>query len=332
MRLKTPSFWYERTPGLRGTFLAPAAALYNAGRLVHQAFIKTELPPLPVICVGNLTAGGGGKTPTAASIMNLVENHKTAFNPAFLSRGYGGRLRGPLRVDPVFHTAADVGDEPLVLARHAPVFVSADRRAGALLAKKSGHDLLIMDDGLQNPSLKKTLSVVVIDGGSGFGNRLSLPAGPLREPLARGLARADAFIMIGEDDYGLQKDIPPGKLLFTARLRPAGTLDANASYIAFCGLARPDKFRRTLEKMNVRICEWHEYPDHYPYTGDDLAFLDRRAMTAGAHLVTTEKDSVRIPQGIALQSPLDILPVTLVFDDPEAVVSFMASKLKDSAR
>ncbi len=330
MRLKTLGFWYKNSIAVRviAATLWPFSLIYRAGNFLRQKSAVPFHAEIPVICVGNLTAGGSGKTPTAIALMNLVNENGIAANPCFLSRGYGGTMTGPIFVHPVKHAYQDVGDEPLLLARHAPVIVSRDRKAGVLLAQDNGHDLVIMDDGLQNPSLAKTLSFVVIDGHSGFGNGHVLPAGPLREPLKAGFGKADAFIIIGHDAQDITARLPAGKPVFHARLLPGNLQDESASFITFCGLGQPDKFRRTLKEKKITVTGWHEFPDHYPFTPDDLGRLDREALRKEARLLTTEKDAVRIPADYQFQSPLDILPVAIAWQDEKALLTLLKSKAK----
>lgn len=330
MRLKTPAFWYKNSliAGMTGALLWPFSLIYRAGSFLRQNSVAPFHAGIPVVCVGNLTAGGSGKTPAAIALMNLLNENGIAANPCFLSRGYGGTVTRPLFAHPVKHSYRDVGDEPLLLARHAPVIVSRDRKAGAMFAQERGHDLVIMDDGLQNPSLAKTLSFVVIDGHSGFGNGHVLPAGPLREPLKAGFGKADAFIIIGGDAQDIAAHLPTGKPVFHARLTPGNLQDEKESFVAFCGLGQPDKFRRTLREKNLTVTGWHEFPDHYPFTPDDLARLDRDALRKNARLLTTEKDAARIPPDYQFQSPLDILPVALAWQDESALLAFLKNKAK----
>ncbi|HEY8189630.1 MAG TPA: tetraacyldisaccharide 4'-kinase [Micavibrio sp.] len=330
MRLKTPRFWYSRSISacLMAVLLWPFSILYRAVPYLRQKNAVPFHAGIPVICVGNLTAGGNGKTPAAIALMKLVNENGIAKNPCFLSRGYGGTATGPIFAHPVKHTYKDVGDEPLLLARHAPVIVSRDRKAGALFAQEHGHDLVIMDDGLQNPRLAKTLSFVVLDSHSGFGNGHILPAGPLREPLAAGFEKSDAFIIIGSDARDIAAQLPVGKPVFHARLAPGTLQDESASFVAFCGLGQPDKFRRTLREKKLTVTGWHEFPDHYPFTPDDLGRLDREALRKEARLLTTEKDAARIPPDYQFQSPLDILPVTIAWQDETTLLTFLKSKAK----
>lgn len=328
MRLKTPSFWYA-PPRPEAFILMPFSLLYQASHRLRQYAISPFRAAMPVLCVGNLVTGGSGKTPASIALMALVKAEHLATAPGFLTRGYGGKEYGPALVDPTAQTACETGDEPLLLARHAPVIVSKNRKNGALFARKYGLDLLIMDDGLQNPTLHKDIRLIVIDGDSGFGNGLTLPAGPLREPLRTGLAKADAFILIGEDRRNVKALLPKNIPLFEASLEIAAQdiLKRQTPYVAFCGLGRPEKFRKTLERANINIVSWHAFPDHYVFTARDLASLADEAKKCGARLITTEKDAVRIPADIGQELPLDILPVRLVWQNEEALRIFLKQKL-----
>ncbi|MGZ9096948.1 MAG: tetraacyldisaccharide 4'-kinase [Micavibrio sp.] len=310
---KTPSFWYDTNAASSrhiATALSSLSAVYALGHLAHQKLTRAHKADIPVICIGNLTAGGSGKTPTALAVMDLVKNAALAKNPCFLSRGYGGILSGPVTVDKATHTARDVGDEPLLLAAKAPTIIAADRVAGARFAHAMGHDLIIMDDGLQNPALHKNLSLVVIDGATGFGNGLLLPAGPLRTPVWRGLKQADAVLLIGADHHNVLAQIPEGKPVLRATVEATLPAHPAGSYFAFCGIAHPDKFRRSLESSGLNIAGLDSYPDHHPYTAEDIDNLKKKAAAQNARLITTAKDAARLPS----DGTFDILPIALHWD------------------
>jgi tetraacyldisaccharide 4'-kinase len=284
------------------------------GRL-RRRMTSPQTVPAPVICVGNLVAGGAGKTPVALALGERLRVQGAAVH--FLSRGYGGRARGPLRVDPDRHTAAEVGDEPLLLARTAPTWVARDRVSGATAAVQAGAQLIVMDDGFQNPSLKKDLSLLVIDGGYGFGNGRVMPAGPLREPLADGLARADAVVLIGPDQCGVEAMLPPSLPLLRAVLAPVSAALAGRKVLAFAGIARPEKFFATLQSMGCHIAAQRAFPDHHPYREEEITALIEAAQHADAVPVTTEKDAARLPP--AFKSRIETLPVALRWRDEGAV-------------
>ena len=219
--MRTPDFWYARQPSLAAALMQPAAALFSAGGVLRQLLIKAEAAPVPVVCIGNLVAGGAGKTPVALALAGLAR--ATGWQPAFLSRGYGGSFRQmALKVEPDIHRSTDVGDEALLLAALAPCWVARDRRQGAKLAAAAGADLIIMDDGFQYPGLRKDLCLVVVDGAVGFGNGQIIPAGPLREPVARGLARASAVVMMGEDRCDVAQYFGPSLQVLDATLEVTG--------------------------------------------------------------------------------------------------------------
>jgi tetraacyldisaccharide 4'-kinase len=273
-------------------FLTPAAMAYAwAGkrRLRHATPVDVGIP---VVCVGNLTMGGAGKTPLTAAVRKYLVNK--GFRAASLSRGYGGAEDGPLKVDPAKHTAKDVGDEPLMLAGSGEAWISKDRLAGARAMVSDGVHAIVMDDGHQNPSLKKIISFVVIDASLPFGNRHVFPKGPLREPIAFGLSRADAVILMGEGDA------PPElksfhKPILRAKLVPVGKL-VPGRYIAFAGIGRPERFFDALQRMpGVELSEAVPYPDHHMFEQADLDYLMKLVTERGARLITTDKDHVRLP-------------------------------------
>ena len=293
--MRAPDFWTRA--GLPAALLSPAAALYALGRHLHGARARPVNAPVPVICVGNLTVGGSGKTPVALSIAAHLQARGSEVH--FLTRGHRGRLRGPVSVDPGRHSAREVGDEALLLARAARTWVARDRARGALEAAAAGADAIVMDDGFQNPSLVKDLSILVVDGGYGFGNGRLLPAGPLREDLARGLARAQAVVFI-EDPVArnvmpMPRDADPP--WFAARLVPGREAMrlAGRKVVAFAGIGRPQKFFDTLRAIGARVVMAKAYPDHHAYDTDEIMRLVEIASESGATPVTTEKDRVRLP-------------------------------------
>ncbi len=247
-------------------------------------------PNARVLCVGNLTAGGSGKTPIAIACARMLAAR--GLKPVFLSRGYGGKLSGPTLVQPDHHRAADVGDEPLLLTVHAPTIVSRDRAAGARLADSLNADVIVMDDGFQNFQIAKDVSLLVVDGSSGFGNGRMIPAGPLREPVEQGLARADAVVVAGDGSPSLPGFTGP---VIRAQLVPTAPESlAQHRVVAFAGIGRPEKFFGTLAAMNVKVVLTKSLSDHHRFTAREIASLKQLAETAGALLVTTEKDYVRL--------------------------------------
>ena len=318
--MRPPAFWSRPPdrPGWQARVLAPAAALYASSTAWRVARPGTA-PGVPVICVGNVNAGGTGKTPTViALIQKLAERGVPATH--VISRGYGGANRALLRVDPKRHAAAEVGDEPLLLAAFAPVWVGPDRAEAARAAVAAGACALILDDGFQDPALTKDLSLVVIDAEAGFGNGRVIPAGPLREPVARGLARADLLLSVGGDAaqrrlkaaWPLPPELPrvEGRLLPLATGMPWEGLRT----LAFAGIGRPEKFFATLADLGAEVLRAEPLDDHQPLEPALMLRLEQEARILGAQLVTTEKDAVRLPQ--SFRQKVLTVPVRLAFDDP----------------
>lgn len=322
--MREPAFWRQPS-GIAATLLAPAATCYAAvagWRMARPGWRA----PVPVLCVGNFTLGGAGKTPAAIAVATLML--AGGRRPFFLTRGYGGSLKGPIRVDA--QPSDDVGDEPLLLARIAPTIVARDRPAGAAAAAAAGADLVIMDDGLQNPSLAKDFSIAVVDGRGGIGNGLVFPAGPLRAPLEAQLDRTDAMLVVGAAaapgtackraiDAARRRGLP----VFHGDLRPdpiAAAALAGKPVLAFAAIADPGKFFATLEDCGAVIRVRKGFPDHHRYTADECAALIAAADRDRLDLVTTEKDLARMrgdPAAVALAARARALPVTLAFREGE---------------
>jgi tetraacyldisaccharide 4'-kinase len=338
MRLDAPFWWYRRK-GVLASALAPLGRLY--GRAAEARFARGQpyRSRLPVICIGNFTAGGGGKTPTAIAVAKLLAELGAA--PAFLTRGYGGTSEGPVQVK-YGHGADEVGDEPLLLAAAAPTFVSADRAAGADAIEATGASVIVMDDGFQNPSLAKDLSLIVVDGAAGVGNGLIMPAGPLRAPLEAQLARADALVVIGDGSKAaglIEAFTRAGKTVLKARTLPRqdrrwlGVLPV----IGFAGIARPEKFFATLRDNGARLIDARSYPDHYRYSERQARSLLKEAKDYNAMLVTTEKDYVRLPDEEdsargELKHRCRPFLIAVEFDDAGAVKQLLASCVTQPAR
>jgi tetraacyldisaccharide 4'-kinase len=317
--MKAPDFWRE--DGLLPTLLSPLSLGLRAGAAFRRLTARHYDAPVPVICVGNLIAGGAGKTPVAIALGARLATHGKTVH--FLSRGYGGRETGPLRVDPARHTARDVGDEPLLLAATAPSWIARDRGAGAKAAAEAGAQVIVMDDGFQNPGIGKDLSIVVVDGGYGFGNRRVMPAGPLREPLAAGLDRADAVVLMEPDTIGVAKTLPTRLPLLRATLAPGRTGGlSDRPVFAFAGIARPEKFFATLEDLGAIVAGRQAFADHHAYSDADIAALLAAAENCGAVPVTTEKDAIRLPASV--REKVEVLPVSLRWQDDKTVESLLA--------
>jgi tetraacyldisaccharide 4'-kinase len=312
--MKAPLFWSHRGP-LAWAFspLGLVTRAITARRVARQGVALS----IPVVCVGNAGVGGAGKTIVALDLLRRLAPGAYA-----LTRGYRGSLPGPLLVDLRQHTPAQVGDEALLLAEAAPTVVSRDRAAGARLALAEGAGVIIMDDGLQNPALQKTLSLLVIDGGYGFGNALLLPAGPLREPVADAAARCQAAILIGEDETGALALLPPDLPVLRADLLPdcAQPLGRRPVF-AFAGIGRPGKFFRSVLALGADITGTREFPDHHVYTAADATALLNAAADKGATLVTTAKDHVKLPP--SLRDATLVVTARLAWEDEEALEALL---------
>ncbi|MCJ2090247.1 tetraacyldisaccharide 4'-kinase [Methylobacterium sp. E-005] len=315
--MRPPRFWTSGPDHPLARVLAPAGAAYGAlvSRRMDRAGSRAGCP---VLCLGNFTLGGAGKTPAALAVAALLA--ELGQTPAFLSRGYGGREAGPVRVDPGRHAAAEVGDEPLLLARRAPTIVSRDRPAGASLCRRVGADVIVMDDGLQNPALAKDLSLAVVDAPVGLGNGLPFPAGPLRAPLARQWPHVGGLIVIGDGAPGdalVRAAGTRGLPVHRARLIRETDDWAGRRCLAFAGIGRPAKFFATLAEAGAVIVGRRAFPDHHAYREGELAALAESAHRLGAELVTTEKDAVRLPASVS--NRVRVLRVRLTFDGPEGL-------------
>ena len=305
--MRPPAFWND-AGAPAGRLLAPAGWLY--ARFARPRHDRARRAPVPVVCIGNAVLGGAGKTPVALAVAERLA--ASGHCPHFLSRGYGGRERGPVRVDPAMHGAVDVGDEPLLLSRAAPAWVSRHRPAGALAAAEAGASIVVMDDGFQNGSLAKDAAILVADGAVGYGNGRVFPAGPLREPAEAAHARADALVVVGS----LECALPNGLPRLEARLVPAPGSErlAGEAVFGFAGIGRPAKFAETLQELGARVAGFRAFPDHHLYRPDEVMALLEQAAALGARCVTTEKDAVRLPADI--RSAVETVAVVIEWRDP----------------
>ncbi|MFW2588835.1 tetraacyldisaccharide 4'-kinase [Sagittula sp. SSi028] len=317
--MHAPKFWATApdAPSWQSRLLAPLAALTARATAARVARAPDVRPDVPVICIGNINAGGTGKTPTAIAVVQLLQAR--GLTPHVVTRGYGGKLAGPVQVDPSTQTAEETGDEPLLLAAFGPTWVAKDRAAGARAAQQAGADVIVLDDGLQNPAIAKDLTIVTVDAHMGFGNGRCLPSGPLREPVAAGLARADLLVSIGpphaQDRFRATWQDALSVPQLKAALTPLQTgMDwQDMPVFAFAGIGHPEKFFASLRAEGADLRGTVALGDHQPYTTAILQRIVQDAAKHGAQLVTTEKDAVRLPAG--MRRAVLTLPVRLTFDD-----------------
>jgi tetraacyldisaccharide 4'-kinase len=320
--MRAPEFWDHKhgsmAAPLARSLLTPLSWLMVLAGRARQRRVTPVHAPVPVICLGNVTLGGTGKTPLALALVSCL--HEKTQNPFFLSRGYGGKLRGPVMVDPARHNACDVGDEALLLAKATPTIVAHDRVAGAQFAAAKGASLIIMDDGFQNPHLAKDVSLLVMDA-HGLGNGRVFPAGPLREHVRDALARADAIIFMGDGEMKTSTDLPVLRAtLINPETPPAGPL------LAFAGIGRPQKFFAALRAHGADLVQEIAFADHHAFSATQITRLQSWAAAENATLVTTDKDYVRLPE--PLRGNIFAWPVEARFSDEGALLALLKPALK----
>jgi tetraacyldisaccharide 4'-kinase len=330
--MREPAFWW-RNAGLAAGLLAPLAAAYGAIAARRMAAPGAHAG-LPVLCVGNFTLGGAGKTPAVMMLARMLQ--AAGERPCCLSRGYGGSNAGPKLVDALGDRAVQIGDEALLLARVAPTIVARDRVTGAQAARAAGASVMIMDDGLQNASLAKDFTLAVVDGRRGIGNARVFPAGPLRAPLDVQLARSDALLIVGDESGARDVVVAAGKLpIFHGRLVPdpsAVVALKSKNVLAFAGIGDPEKFFATLTAAGIAVAQRKAFGDHHRFTGEEAALLVMQAEHDGLTLLTTEKDHARIagePALVALAETARVLPVTLVVDEVDELRALVLAKIRN---
>lgn len=334
--MKEPRHWHDDPvrPGLKTRLLGALTPFWRLGAAIRAWQARGHIAPVPVVCVGNLTAGGAGKSPMVRALRTRLAAR--GVNAHVLSRGYGGRISGPHLVDPTEDSAADVGDEPLMLAAEGLVWVARDRAAGADAAAKAGADVIIMDDGFQNPHLVQDAAIVMVDAGQGLGNGRLIPAGPLREDPANGLARADALVLVGRPDARAQA-LERWPILATANPiaaeivpQPTGLPLNGAPVVAFAGIGRPEKFFQTLRDMGADLRAAHAFGDHESYPAQIIRRMVAEARLENAMIVTTEKDAVRLPE--SLRGEVLTLPIHLELEDWAGIDAILDRLLTATSR
>ena len=322
--LKTPQFWHKKT--FLSYLFFPASLLYLLGHALNYFSKAPKKINKPIICIGNVVTGGAGKTPVAIEIGKILNDLKIDF--AYLSRGYGGEIKGFTLVDKAKHNTKSVGDEPILLSEISQTFISQDRFIGASnIAKIAEKKLILLDDGLQNPSVIKDFSILVIDGNYGFGNGFIIPAGPLREPAEVAIKKADLVIIVGEDKFKIAKNFCKNKKVLHARIEPTNCKKFyKKSMIAFCGIGRPEKFFDSLERSKINVITKFSYPDHHQYQEGEIKKMLDLAHKNHTKLITTKKDWIRL--GKVYQDQIDYLDIKIEFENTQ----YLKEKLIELAK
>ena len=314
--MKTPNFWKQNN--WLSNILLPLSTIYATATKLRIKLHSPYKAKCPVICIGNLTAGGTGKTPVSLSVVEMLQN--MGKKPFFISRGYGGRIHNVM-VNKQVHTPQQVGDEPLLLAEQAPTVVNPDRATAAQMAIAHGADCLVMDDGFQNPGLYKNISFLVFDGNYGIGNGRVIPAGPLRETLDSGLKRAQAVIILGDDKTNIASKI--NLPIFYGKITEQQPENTSRPVLAFAGIGHPEKFYNSLAKCGLNVVKTHNFPDHYFYTRAELNKLIEYAKKHDLDIYTTSKDFVKIP--LSLQKEFKVLQIKVRWQNPDKLKDFLQS-------
>lgn len=322
--MREPWFWRSDSLAARAAAfsMTPLSVIYDSAQRARWRLTSPAKAPAPIICIGNATLGGGGKTPFAIAVQKLLAAE--GLDCRFLTRGYGGAETGPLKVDLQKHDARDVGDEALLLVRHAPVWIARDRREGAKAAAQDGADVIIMDDGFQNPTVAKIFSVLLIDAGEPAGNGRVFPAGALREPLARARARADAAVFVGADEKSAERAAAAHGSQFAAWPAPVDA-PTPGRVVAFTGIGKPQKFFDLLKAEGFDLAHTLAFPDHHHFSDHDRKALARLSKAKEAPLITTEKDHVRLPASFA--QTVMTLPIAMTINKPALLTNMMLSTL-----
>jgi len=324
--LKTPRFWFKKDSVL-ALVLSPISKLYEFSGHLIQKKAKPVSVKTPLICIGNATLGGGGKTPTAIAVGKILDELNLKYG--FLTRGYKGETKGPFRVNALYHTAKQMGDESLILGKTAITYVAKDRVKGAQKMDRLGLNAVVLDDGYQNPKLKKDISLLVVNGMIGFGNEAVFPSGPLREPIEDAVKKADAVIIIGDVSEQISsfiKTVTVPVFFATVQSFFPKEIDKTTKLLAFCGLAFPKKFFNSLEDQSFNILKKIPFSDHHLYTERDISDLREKARSLGAKLITTEKDYVRLSK--TQKKYVTYVPIELCWKDKKEVKAFLNKKIK----